>query len=321
MTLGIFAYACSSSDDGNYKSILNQNSCSEITAHYEKLLNSLIEQDRRPYLKALTLRCPGIARSFSDLGQIYYQQNRKNEALEAYNKSLKLATAETGIYALAGLGDFHMNEYKDHVSYNQRNPKAKNKTLIHQKIQSNLVSAIKFYCQLISSDVFKDTRSPEEVDLYNNKVFQLKKMSPELIPTDCKPQRLYRAYLEPGKALQNPSSAEELEIAILFDSTKSTIREEYYDEIRRLAEVLKKNPAIQYRLSGHTDNQGKEDYNLRLSLRRAKAVLAELRKNKVKSKLTVCGYGFTKPKEGNDTKYGRAQNRRVTIAFASDCDN
>lgn len=69
------------------------------------------------------------------------------------------------------------------------------------------------------------------------------------------------------------------------------------------------------KISGHTDNVGKEGFNIDLSIKRAQAIHSELLKRipveKVKYK--VQGFGESKPMESNQTPEGRMKNRRVEI--------
>ncbi len=66
---------------------------------------------------------------------------------------------------------------------------------------------------------------------------------------------------------------------------------------------------------GHTDNVGNHKDNMRLSKRRANAVVAELVKNYGidSSRLLAAGAGFLAPISSNETKEGRALNRRVEL--------
>ncbi|HED6841860.1 TPA: OmpA family protein, partial [Campylobacter coli] len=65
-----------------------------------------------------------------------------------------------------------------------------------------------------------------------------------------------------------------------------------------------------------TDNIGSRSYNQKLSERRANSVAKELEKFGVdKSRIQTVGYGQDKPRSSNDTKEGRADNRRVEAKF------
>ena len=76
--------------------------------------------------------------------------------------------------------------------------------------------------------------------------------------------------------------------------------------------VLKKNPMLTVEIQGHTDSQGTEEYNQKLSERRANAVKQKLVDNGVNpARLTTKGFGELNPAASNATEEGRAYNRRV----------
>ncbi len=101
---------------------------------------------------------------------------------------------------------------------------------------------------------------------------------------------------------------------VLFDFNSSVIRPGAYPEIDRLARILKEYPQTRIRIEGHTDSIGSEEFNLRLSERRAMAVRDLLVSKGVSpSRITVIGYGESRPRASNDTAYGRQLNRRVEI--------
>jgi outer membrane protein OmpA-like peptidoglycan-associated protein len=70
-------------------------------------------------------------------------------------------------------------------------------------------------------------------------------------------------------------------------------------------------PTLKIEISGHTDNVGDAEYNQRLSVARAKAVVDYLISKGIdSSRLSYVGYGFSKPIAPNDTEEGRRLNRR-----------
>jgi len=76
--------------------------------------------------------------------------------------------------------------------------------------------------------------------------------------------------------------------------------------------VLQKYPDIKLEIQGHTDTTGSDERNRTLSDARANAVMQYLISKGVdESRLTAKGYGPDKPVADNETKAGRAQNRRV----------
>jgi OOP family OmpA-OmpF porin len=63
---------------------------------------------------------------------------------------------------------------------------------------------------------------------------------------------------------------------------------------------------------GHTDSTGPDDYNMKLSVRRARAAADYLESLGIDS-ITVKGMGETQPIASNKTREGRSQNRRIEI--------
>lgn len=99
-----------------------------------------------------------------------------------------------------------------------------------------------------------------------------------------------------------------------FDFGKATIRSDSEDYLNTLVKMLQTFPKMNIAINGHTDNVGKNDYNLRLSKQRSQAVADYLVKHGIeRSRLTTDGFGATKPIDTNDTDEGRARNRRVEI--------
>lgn len=82
-------------------------------------------------------------------------------------------------------------------------------------------------------------------------------------------------------------------------------------------ETLRMNPDLAIEVAGHTDSQGLEAYNQKLSQRRAETVRRYLIANGATNNLTVRGYGESEPVADNATAAGRAQNRRVVLRVVS----
>lgn len=98
---------------------------------------------------------------------------------------------------------------------------------------------------------------------------------------------------------------------ISFEFGESTISPDSYEYLDKVVELMKQSD-IHIEIKGHTDNVGKEEFNLNLSKQRAKAVYDYLVKNGVDaSKLSYSYYGMSKPITTNDTEEGRRINRRV----------
>lgn len=79
------------------------------------------------------------------------------------------------------------------------------------------------------------------------------------------------------------------------------------------AAALRGQPNIKVRIGGHTDSLGSEVYNEQLSMARAKSVREYLQEHQGINvqRLSVIGYGESKPVASNETESGRAKNRRV----------
>jgi len=101
---------------------------------------------------------------------------------------------------------------------------------------------------------------------------------------------------------------------VFFDVDKATLRKESEAELERVVELLNNNKNIRILISGHTDSDGNDDHNLRLSDARAKAVVDYLISKKISpSRLTSKGFGETRPIMPNDTPENKQMNRRTEI--------
>ncbi len=99
-----------------------------------------------------------------------------------------------------------------------------------------------------------------------------------------------------------------------FDFNKANIRPGDAAVLDEAAQILKANPNVIVDVNGYCDAIGSEEYNLRLSDRRANAVVEYLVQQGVPaSRLVPHGYGKTNFVAPNDTPEGRAQNRRVEL--------
>ena len=100
-----------------------------------------------------------------------------------------------------------------------------------------------------------------------------------------------------------------------FDFNKYKIKKIYYPQIKKIAEILKANPKLKIEIDGYTDDIGSKAYNLRLSLKRARAlknILVNVYKINPK-RIIVKGFGEAYPLVPNTTSTNRALNRRVEI--------
>ena len=100
-----------------------------------------------------------------------------------------------------------------------------------------------------------------------------------------------------------------------FDFDKSTLRPDAVAILAEATEILKRYPDLRVEVAGHTDSVGTAAYNQGLSERRAKAVYDYLTSNGIDSSRLAgpVGYGLTRPIDTNETKEGRARNRRTEL--------
>ena len=120
---------------------------------------------------------------------------------------------------------------------------------------------------------------------------------------DAKVAAIERSIAETGKFVTNN---------ILFETGKATLKAESMDEIKRIADYMKKNPNVRFEVQGHTDNQGSDAVNDPLSQQRAETVVKALEGLGVDGfNLRAVGKGSHEPVADNSTDAGRAKNRRV----------
>jgi len=101
---------------------------------------------------------------------------------------------------------------------------------------------------------------------------------------------------------------------IFFDTGSAELRSESNIELKKLTEMLKRNPKLMVEISGHTDDVGNDKANLDLSNRRAGAVVEYLKSKGIASdRLVAKGYGESQPKVKNDSEANRQLNRRIEL--------
>jgi outer membrane protein OmpA-like peptidoglycan-associated protein len=101
-----------------------------------------------------------------------------------------------------------------------------------------------------------------------------------------------------------------------FFTGSSVIKKSSFNSLNIVAKILKENPSYKIKLEGHTDNVGKLEKNMKLSIDRAEAVkMFFMQKGIEGERISTIGYGPSVPKGDNDTEAGRTVNRRVDIEF------
>jgi len=103
---------------------------------------------------------------------------------------------------------------------------------------------------------------------------------------------------------------------IFFDVNKAEVKPAMQMQLTKIAKALAAVPSKHLLIEGHTDSDGASKYNLSLSELRAQSVKKILLAGGIaEDRMTVKGYGQTKPIADNGTSSGKAQNRRVEIVL------
>ena len=124
-----------------------------------------------------------------------------------------------------------------------------------------------------------------------------------------------------SKVLLTKNKIEILE-KVFFDFDKATIQKRSFALLNQVVLVLKANPQIdKLRVEGHTDADGDDKYNFKLSDARAASVRTYLADHGVEAiRLSSAGYGETRPIADNKTAAGREKNRRVEFVILDETD-
>jgi OOP family OmpA-OmpF porin len=105
---------------------------------------------------------------------------------------------------------------------------------------------------------------------------------------------------------------------IEFDTAKAVVKPMYHDLIANAARALQGTPTSTAVIEGHTDSDGSDKYNLKLSQERADAVMNYMveKFGIDASRLRSVGYGESRPVADNGTAAGKARNRRVDVVIS-----
>jgi OmpA-OmpF porin, OOP family len=110
----------------------------------------------------------------------------------------------------------------------------------------------------------------------------------------------------------------ELKQTVFFDTNKATIKAVSFALLTEVAQAMKDNPTLKVDVEGHTDSVGNDNFNLKLSQRRAESVKKFLvGKGVAADRMVPKGYGENVPIADNRTADGRSQNRRVEFVITS----
>lgn len=115
--------------------------------------------------------------------------------------------------------------------------------------------------------------------------------------------KLYDRLQQDGRIITN---------GIRFDVNKATLRPESMGVINSIFQLMNDHPEVKFSVEGHTDSDGDDAFNQKLSEQRAETVVSTLIQMGIdSSRLTTKGWGESKPLSDNSTPEGKANNRRV----------
>lgn len=159
----------------------------------------------------------------------------------------------------------------------------------------NNSGTIKFYRSKVSfSDNEKEMLSQSWFDTYKN---NLKK---GLFSPDIEEKKRQNFVFKP----------------IYFDVDSSIVKPEYHKYLLEMIRIVNGHTDLRVQVTGHTDSDGSDDYNLALSKRRSQAIIDFFEKNGIPvDRLTVDFKGEKNPIDSNNTAEGKKHNRRVDFEF------
>lgn len=126
----------------------------------------------------------------------------------------------------------------------------------------------------------------------------------EIVTRDDKEKKITLKKIEQGKSIVVKN--------IHFETGKAYLRKESLNILDGIIDQLNRNKSIKLEVRGHTDSRGSDDYNKKLSERRADAVIEYMIKRGISpERLTAVGMGEENPIADNNTPEGRSRNRRT----------
>ncbi|HEA29400.1 MAG TPA: OmpA family protein [Leeuwenhoekiella sp.] len=109
---------------------------------------------------------------------------------------------------------------------------------------------------------------------------------------------------------------------VLFDLNKSSIQEDSQATLDDVISTMQEYPNTRFLIEGHTDSQGRAEYNMKLSQERAQSVKDYMESHGLPAtRLSSQGFGEEQPVATNATSAGRAKNRRVELSLIEGDDN
>ncbi len=139
-----------------------------------------------------------------------------------------------------------------------------------------------------------------------------------IIGTAPEPEAAPAPEPEPEKRVEVRDNKIVINEKVQFEFDSAKIKSVSHSLLDEVAKVIKENPQIKkLQVEGHASSEGSDDHNMKLSDRRAKAVMKYLtdKGGVAKGMLSSKGYGETQPIASNDTDDGKEKNRRVEFTI------
>ncbi len=166
------------------------------------------------------------------------------------------------------------------------------------------------------------TKEPSEVDLEAERLAKLQKMREDSLRMELEKTRLEKERLEKEIAQMEKVKTSikwlNTHLKVNFDKNKAVVEpnKDNDEHIRVLSEYISDNPDKIIIVTGHTCNLGKEDYNVKLGMRRAEAMKEVMMEAGIPEKnIKLDSKGSKEPVAPNDNEVNRRKNRRVVLSI------
>lgn len=186
------------------------------------------------------------------------------------------------------------------------------------KLQTKLL-----LCGLVALPLFASATTQEE-DKYEYRATPLAEQKADLLDDDGDGvinARDLCIVTPEGAALDNDGceryvdTSQTMALRILFDNNSTYIKPVFQNQIREMANFLTTYPETSIEIEGYASIVGDPDKNLVLSKNRAEVVRQEIIKNGISpNRLTIIGFGETKPEELGNSEFAHAMNRKVVAS-------